>query len=83
MVDCRRGLAPAGAAYRVCSGSNKGVISQVATNVGCDDLAVYAIAWHKIDVLSRLTARRCLACLAVAPSGRHTWMLFWKKSFLE
>lgn len=38
--------------YLVGSGSNKSVISKVATYISGDDLAVYAITRHKIHILA-------------------------------
>lgn len=41
------------ATYLVVAGTHQGIVAQVATDVGGDDLAVDAIARHEVFVLSR------------------------------
>lgn len=41
------------ATYLVMAGTHQGIVAQVATDVGGDDLAVDAIARHEVFVLSR------------------------------
>lgn len=53
MVEALRPAKGRRKTYLECSGPDESVVAQVATDIGRDDFAIYAITRYKIDILAR------------------------------